>query len=266
MKYKYSDDVNKELYKAIKNYNEKRGRDIKKRGRAIVPDKLYVKTIKERFAGKPVSEIKKEIKLISSYNKLGKSSLKKVNGTPLSQYERGYFEARIPDALNFYNAEIDELTRIIGKKPEYFIRHHERLNTLKAQRNTLERVSNTLDSLDESTIKSIRAYIGISQRSEITKERDYRTFLNQMDRAMNLLGYTKADIDAVYEKLYTLTPNEFMELYREEPIIEKLYEIIGSPDKKGEYDLMVTEVTARRRVNSFLNQLDSFIAQVKNHD
>lgn len=266
MKYNYSDDINKELYKAVKNHNEKRSRDMKKIGRAIVPQKLYVKTIKERFAGKPVKEIRKEIKLIKSYNALGKNALKKVNGTSLSYYEKGYFESRIPDALKFYDSEIDELTRIIGKKPEYFVRHHERLNTLKAQRKTLERAMNDLTKLDESTIKSIRAYIGISQRSEITKERDYRTFLNQMDRAMGLLGYSKADIDKVYEKLYTLTPNEFMELYREEPIIEKLYEIIGSPEKQGEYELMVTEQTARRRVNSFLNHLDDLISQVKNHD
>ena len=266
MKYKYSDDINKELYKAVKNFNEKRARDMKKVGRAIVPQKLYVKTIKERFAGKPVSSIKKEINLIKSYNALGKSSLKKVNGTPLSQYERGYFEARIPNALDFYNKEIDELTRIIGNKPEYFVRHHERLNTLKAQRNTLERVKKDLDSLDESTIKSVRAYIRTSQRSDITKEKDYRTFLAQMDRAMELLGYSKADVDKMYEKLNKLTPNEFMELYREEPIVERIYEIIGSPENQGEYELMVTEDTARRRVNSFLKQLDSLIEQTKKHD
>lgn len=265
MRYKYSDDINKELYKAVKNFNEKRNRDMRKRGRAIVPEKLYVKTIKERFAGKPASEIKKEINLIENYNKLGKSSLKKVNGTPLSQYERKYFESRIPDALSFYNNEIDELTRIIGKKPEYFVRHHERLNTLKAQRNTLERVNTTLDSLDEDTIKSIRAYIGISQRSELTKERDYHTFLNQMERAMKLLHYSKEDIDKMYEKLYTLTPNEFIELYREEAPIEKLYEIVGSPKSEGEYELMVADKTAKTRINKFLNKLDSLIAQVKNH-
>lgn len=266
MKYNYSDDINKSLYKAVKNFNEKRSRDMKKTGRAIVPQKLYVKTIKERFAGRPLKDIQKEIKLIESYNQLGKGSLKKVNGTPLSQYESGYFKARIPDALKFYNNEIDELTRIIGKKPEYFVRHHERLNTLKAQRKTLEEAMSALNQLDENTIKSIRVYIGTSQRSEITKEKDYRGFLNQMDRAMELLGYKKSEIDAMYDKLYTLTPNEFMELYREEPIIEKIYEIIGSPHNKGDYELMVADKTAKARVNKFLNELDDLIANVKNHE
>lgn len=267
MKYNYSDDINKSLYKAVKNHNEKRSRDMKKTGRAIVPQKLYVKTIKERFAGRPLKEIQKEIKLIESYNKLGKNALKKVNGTPLSQYESGYFKARIPDAIKFYDAEIDELTRIIGKKPEYFIRHHERLNTLKAQRKTLGLAMDDLTSLDESTIKSIRAYIGTSQRSEITKERDYRTFLNQMDRAMHLLGYSKADIDNMYEKLYKLTPNEFMEFYREEPIIEKLYEIVGSPEARGDYRIMTkTDKVARTRIDTFLNNLDSSIEKIKNHE
>ena len=265
MRYKYSDDINKRLYKAVKNYNEKRERDIKHRGgRAIVPEKKYVKQIKERFADKPRSSIMKEIKLIESYNALGKSSLKRATSkSPLSNWEMEYFKARIPSAKKFYDEEINELERILKDKPEYFIKHHDRLNTLKAQRKSLDKV---LSSLSESDIKSIRAYIKISQRSQITKENDYRLFLTQLDRAMELSGYSNADIKAMYDKLNTLTPNEFIELYRKEPIIEKIYELVGSPETQGEYELMTTENTAVARIDSFLNRLDSLIAEVKNHD
>lgn len=264
MKYKYSDDVNKRLYKAVKNFNEVRSRDIKKQGRGMIPEHLYVRTIKERFAGKPKADLMKEIRLIESYNKLGKERRKRVSGySPISKWELNYFRARVPSAKEFYDKEIAELEKIIGDKPEYFLRHHERLNTLKAQRMKLEM---DLDLLDEQDIKSIRRYIANSQRSDIIKEQGYRTFLAQMDRIMEQCGYSKEDIDKIYEKLNTLTPNEFFEMYRREPLIDKLYETIGSPKSKGEYALMVTEGTAKKRIESFVRRLDTLISEAKNHE
>ena len=264
MKYKYSDDVNKRLYKAVKNFNETRNRDIKKVGRGMIPEHLYVRTIKERFAGKPKADLMKEIRLIESYNKLGKERRKKVSKySPISKWELQYFRVRIPEAKEFYDKEIAELEKIIGDKPAYFLRHHERLNTLKAQRIKLE---NDLEMLDEQEIKSIRRYIANSQRSELIKEQGYRTFLAQMDRIMEQCGYSQADIDKIYEKLNTLTPNEFFEMYRQEPLIDKLYETIGSPKNQGEYMLMTSEVTAKKRIESFVRRLDTLIAEAKNHE
>ena len=120
--------------------------------------------------------------------------------------------------------------------------------------------------LDEQEIKSIRRYIANSQRSEIIKEQGYRTFLAQMDRIMEQCGYSKAEIDAIYEKLNTLTPNEFFEMYAKEPLVDKLYETIGSPKNQGEYMLMTSEDTAKKRIDSFRRRLDTLIAEAKNHE
>ena len=49
-KYKYSADMNREIRRIVKNFNEKRMRDIRKKGIAKAPDKRYVKQIKEQFA------------------------------------------------------------------------------------------------------------------------------------------------------------------------------------------------------------------------
>lgn len=264
MAIRFDDELNRELYRVVKNFNEKRARDFKKRGRGMLPEKVYVKQIKKQFSDKPRSALIKEIRLLESYNKGRKESLKLASpNSPISKWELNYFKGNLNQTKKFYDQEINELERIIGEQPEYFIRHHERLNTLKAQRNTLNL---DLSSLSEQNVKSIRRYIEKSKRSEITKRESMNLFLTQLQRAMEQTGYTKKEIKALYEKFYTLTPNEFMEMYNEEDIIEQIYLTIDSPEGKGSYELMVASDMAKKRIESLIERSDALIAKAKDHD
>lgn len=264
MAIRFDDELNRELYRVVKNFNEKRARDFKKRGRGMLPEKVYVKQIKKQFSDKPRSALIKEIRLLESYNKGRKESLKFASpNSPISKWELNYFKANINQTKKFYDEEINELERIIGDKPEWFIRHHDRLNTLKAQRNALNL---DLTSLSEQNVKSIRNYITKAKRSEITKRESMNLFLSQLQRAMEQSGYSKSDIKALYEKFYTLTPNEFMEMYREEDIIEDIYNSVDSPEGQGKYQLMASEREVKNRINRVISRADEMVAKAKDHD
>lgn len=263
MAIRFDDELNREIRRVAQNFNKKRLRDIKKKNRAMVPEKVSVKKLKERFSDKSRSQLRKELNLLKSYTEGRQNSLKFASNEGLvSNWEYNYIKSNLGVTKRWYDNEIKELERIIGDKPEYYIRHHERLNTLKTQRETLNL---DIRTLDEQDIKAFRRYISKAQRSELTKKRGFRQFLKQLSRTMSQAGVSKNEIENILSKFDTLTVNEFMELYREEDFVEDFYTIVGSPEGKGRYQLMADSKDVKDKIKTLQENIDDMIKRAKDH-
>ena len=258
MSFRFSKELNKEIDRTFKNFNAKvKYNKTKTRGRGMLPEKVSVKAFKEKYSDKPEAEVRRQLAIYQSFGK--RNALDKTDSR-LSTWELNRFEANRSKTKSFYDTEIADLNRIIGDKPEYHLRIHNRLQTLIAQRAELDKDFTTLS---EDEIKGIRGYINYAERSELSKQRGFRLYLNQLERTMDNLGYNKKEINALFDKFNQLSENEFLEMVRNEDLIEAVYDLIDSPKKRGTYELMTDEKRARGIITEIQNQADFLVNKYK---
>lgn len=274
-RYNFKPDLNREIRRVFKNFNEKQRRDARKKGRALAPERISVKAFKERFSDKSEKEIRRQLRIYEAYNKGGKKSLDFAGaGSRLSRWEASRFKVEIPKAISWYESEIGELRGIIGDRPEFFLRQHQALGTLEDQVESLYSAMERLDELTDVEIKSIRRYIAKSERSELTKEKSFRLFLAQLERVMKLgkinengklIDISKSKREEILNKFNVLTANEFIEMFNNEDIIARFYNLVDSPKGRGRYELTTDEENASQILADFVDDIDNIIARAKNH-
>ena len=262
---KYNDDLNKRMARTVRNLNAKdRYNKSKTRGRGMLPRTLSLKQLRDKYSDKPRAELEKQLKLYQSFGKRDSLDLAFPNtNSRMSKWERDYFESNRAKTEQFYDTEISDLEKIIGNKPEYHLRQHDRLTNLQRQR---EKLNVDLSTLSEDEIKSMRAVYNYAERSEVVKRQGFRLYLSQLERTMSNLGYSQNEIDALLDTFNDLSENEFTEMVRNEDIIDSVYDLIDSPKKRGKYQLMTDEKRARKIVTDIQNQAESLVAKYKNHD
>ena len=256
---KFDKKINDEINRTVRNFNAKvRYNKTKTRGRGMLPRPISAREIKDKYSDKSRAELNKQLKLYQSFSK--RNALDLAGSNRLSNWEQDYFEQNMAKTRKFYDEEIADLERIIGDKPEYHMRLHNRLLTLKRQR---EALNNDLNELSEDQIKGMRGYFNYAERSEIVKEQSFRHYLNQLDRTMDNLGYSKAQRDELFDKFNVLSENEFTEMVRNENMIDAVYDLIDSPKGRGKYELMADEKTAENLIANIIDQADNLIAKYK---
>ena len=256
---RYNDSLNKRMNKVVRNFNAKvRYNKTKTRGKGMLPQTIRVKELRDKYSDKTRDELEKQLKLYESFG--NRSSLNKQSDSRISDWELNYFKANEAKTREFYKAEIADLERIIGGKPEYYLKMNERLNNLKAKQKQLEL---DFSKLDENQIKIMRNVFNYAERSELVKQQSFRHYLNQLERTMVNLGYKKSERDELFNKFNQLSENEFIEMIANEPLVDSIYDLIDSPKERGEYELMNDESSAREIVETLKEQANTLIAKYK---
>ena len=253
------------LSQGVTNFNAKqRYNKSKTRNRGMLPRKLSVKTIKAKYADKPKEELERQLELYKEFGKRDALDLAfPETGSRLSKWEANYFKANREKTKQFYDEEIADLQNIIGGKSELYQRQHQRLVNLSRQR---EKLDKDLSTLSENEIKSMRTVYEYAERSELSKQQGFHTYLSQLERTMDNLGYSKSEINGLINKFNVLSENEFYEMMLNEDLIDAVYDLIDSPKGRGKYELMTDENRARAIVTEIQNRVDSLIAKYKVSD
>ena len=260
MAVKFDEELNRRLLKVAKNFNQKvKYNKTKTRGRGMLPDILDVKEFKARYSDKSKAEIEKQLKLYENFSKHNALDMA-IPTSRLSRWERDYFLANMEKTKKFYDTEIADLRRITDTKDEFYLKFNPRLQDLIVKRELLDEDFNTLS---EGDIKSLRRVFSYAERSEYVKNRAIRHYFNQLERVMTLLGYSKREIDSVLDKFTVLSENEFIEMERQEDLIDIIYRIIDSPKGRGQYQIMAEELYARNAVEDIIENADAMIAKYK---
>lgn len=260
MAIRFDDELNKRILRDVKNFNAKvRYNKTKTRGKGMLPRLISTRAIKDSYSDKSRAELVKQLKIFESYG--NREAMQRASdNSRISKWELNYFKANRAKTEGFYKEEIADLQRIVGNKPEYFMKQHNRLQTLEDKLDFLNR---DFETLTEDEIKIMRSVFGYAERSELTKRRGFQTYLNQLDRVLKLRRVPKSKREELLNKFNVLSENEFTEMTRNESLIDRIYELIHSPERRGKYELTVDEAEADELIEELWSTVDDIIAKYK---
>lgn len=257
MAIRFDPNLNNEIRKTVRNFNAKvTYNKHKTRGKGMLPEKISIKDIKEKYSDKTRKELLKQLKLYQSFS--NRDALQRGKDSRLSKWEKEYFKSNLEKTKEFYDKEIEDLNRIVGDKPEYYLKQHHRLNDLKTKRDYLV---NNLNQLSEGDINKLRNAYNYAERSEIIKQKGFRLYLDQVDRLLTLRNVPKKDRDALLNKFNVLSENQFTEMVRKEDLIDRMYDLVHSPEGRGTYELTVDDAEADALIQDLWNNADDLIAK-----
>ena len=154
MAIKYDSDLNGEIRRIVKNFNQKRNRAIK-RGFSYLPNKVYVSDIKTSFDNR--TDLRRYLRELERFNKLKDAALETVEtrgGGRTSRYNLMYIKANLKNTKEFFDRQIAEAQELFYED-EYSIARRDYLFNLQTKRKYLD-----LDimNLDQSGIKTFSKY------------------------------------------------------------------------------------------------------------
>ena len=226
MAIKYDSDLNREIRRIVKNFNQKRNRAIK-RGFSYLPNRAYVSEIKTSFDTR--TELRRYLKELQKFNNLKDYALETVEtlgGGRTSRYNLWYIRDNLKDTKAFFDRQIEEARELFESDP-YSIARREYLFNLEQKRRYLDI---NIMNLDQSGIKTFQKYTRQAfnyNKSNITA---YKGFLSGVEQMMKNLGYSEKEINKLYENIGNISPAQFVKMYRRSDVIAKIYDIIPSPE------------------------------------
>lgn len=260
MAIKYDEQLKKRITRIAKNFNAKtRYNKTKTRGRGMLPRTLSARNIMDKYSDKSRAELEKQLKLYQSFG--SREALERASDdSRISKWEYNYFKENYDKTIKFYDNEIDELQRLIGDKPEYYLKQHNRLQTLEDRRAFLQQ---NLETLSEDNIKTMRAVYNYAERSELIKRQGFRLYLSQLERVLILRKVKKSEREALLNKFNVLTENEFTEMVRNESDIDAVYTMVYSPKGRGKYELVSDDKKADDAIKKLKANVDDIIKKYK---
>lgn len=249
---------NEQAQRIVKSYNQKLTR-AKNRGLSHLPEKQSLRELRQQFPNR--NELSKHLTQLKTFNEMGSSAFDIIEtkaGGKLSRYELYYIKANLKDTKEFYDKLIDDAQGYFENDP-YSIARRDYVLNLQAKRNYLSR--NLMD-LDQSGIKSFQKYIDYANNFDRLNAIGYRNFLKGVTDVMELQGYDDDMINMIYDKVSELTPAQFFKMYHENDVIDKIYDLIVSPNHKGAA-INTQDQDAKTAVTKFLKDLDLMVEKAK---
>ena len=218
MAFKISASAEKNLNKAINNFNRKVKR-LEKVDREIdIPEKESITAIKQRVTNK--WELNREIDRLERFTKRNAEELiKNKSGLVLSRWEYENLQREQKRLNARLLREIERYGNItpkeFGKKQAatYAQMGDEKLSNLKARQKAIS--SKSLSKINREQLKSLEALIN---KTNANYRKDKEVFYNNYldGTLLNLgyyVGYDKEKLDYIKEKLNELTPDQFIKAF-----------------------------------------------------
>ena len=215
MAIRFDPAYNAEIRRAVRNFNQKRNRAIK-RGFRNLPPQMKVSELKARYEKR--SDLNRELKLIKAFSK--EDALETVEtsgGVTAIKWEVQYLKGNLKAAKEFYDRKIYKLSAL---DTDLTVMKKELLNNYKAKRSLLDL---EIMNLDPSHFASYRATIDEYQNYRLQQQSSYRGWMNEVEVIMKRLGYDNKTINKFFEGFDKLSPSEFVTMYRQSNLISRIY-------------------------------------------
>lgn len=262
MAIRYTKEYNKEIRQAVKHFNSVRS-NLSKKGIKLTPSPMKVSELKARYQTR--RELNKELTLLNKVSSSSDSLLRKVEnqgGATAIKWNLDYLKLNEQKAIDYYERERELILKKVGRFPGERTRLdniEEKLNYLKLDKDYMNQEQ------FRSYQASVRNYLSIPAKIK----GGYRGFLIEVEEAMKMVGYSKDEIDSVFDKLSELSPNQFHQFYEENELVGRIYEFIQSPKhhkskEELEEDLTTSKEDIKSKLGTFITELDDNIEKYKN--
>lgn len=250
----YDDAYNKEISRVVHNFNQKRNRAIKA-GKGIVPGPVKVSELKARYSTR--RDMNRELRLLKEFSKRDAlEEVENLGGAKAVKWEVGYLKENLKYAKEYFDREIAKVHHIPDKMS---VIRNEYVNNLKAKRQFLDLEMALLDPSDFRTFKkTFDEYLYANER----KVASYRAWLKEVEMIMRNIGIDNKTINKFFEGFDSLTPEQFITMYRESNLIKRIYELY-IPTDDGEFQLSTSEDDAKNLIEEAIAQKEEIIKQAK---
>lgn len=238
MAYKISASSEKELQKAVRNFNSKIRRLEKSDKKLTLPEKTNISIIKERIYDK--RSLNREIDKLQAFTLRGmEDELTLESGLKITKYEYENLlkeQKRLSAKLYRTERKIGDLMATKGGKSlHYKVKELGRqdLINLQDKRASLREIN--LIKANKDDLSDLRGLIsGILRHEKYDESIFIDNFTNQM--ILNLgywAGVDENTLNSIREQLSTLSEKEFMKLYNSEEYIRSVKEYYNETNRKG---------------------------------
>ena len=247
---KFTPKENKFIYNSVRNYNKrvKRANEGGKIYKKDLPDLASVYDIKHNYSTK--KEALQEAKNLNAFTRL---SGKQSKAGFVSDYDHYLIENNRENAKKFFKHQYNQLKKVAQP---YRL---DQQNRLKLYENYYNRLNRKTDLMTEEELKQTAGAIDYYREFHNKQGAGYRGFLEEIDIIMRNRRIPEAKRNEYFNKLKQLTPQEFYDLYVESDVVERLYDLVDSPDYK-ESGLKPTEIKLNepdpQKVDEWLETLD----------
>lgn len=255
MAIRYTKDYNAEIRRVVHNFNQKRNRAIK-RGIRNLPPQMTVSELKSRYETR--KDLNRELSLLRKFNSRS-DALKEIEtsgGAKAIKWEYDYLKANIKYAKEYFDREIEHAihldTPLLVSQADYVL-------NLKSKRDYLDL---ELAELTPSQYRTYRKTINEFLYANERKESSYRNWLTEVEYIMRQIGYDDDFIDDFFEGFDQLTPEQFLNMYRQSNLISRVYELY-LPTKSGDFQLSTTEKDAKEIIETLKSKKGEIIRKAK---
>lgn len=254
MAIRYSGAYNKEISRVVQNFNRKRNRAIKQ-GKRLVPPKMTVSDLKLRYENR--RDLNRELKLLEKFGKRDALvEVENAGGAKAVKWEVQYLKSNLKYAKEYFDREIKKASHI---DTSMAVTKKEHLDNLRAKRQFLDLELSQLSPEDFRTFKkTMNDYFYGNKRNL----QDYRNWLNEVELIMRNMGYDNKTIDKFFEGFDTLTPEQFINLYRENALVSRIYELY-IPTNDNSFKLSTSEEDAKNLIDTMMEEKDQMIERAK---
>lgn len=259
MAIKYTPEYNKKIRQEVNAFNKRVGRLQKKYGTRRVAQPVSVKGLKSAYTTR--ADMDRKLKLLHNYNEQtmnDKIMITKEN-VRTNKYEWQTFK------LNHKVADRN-LSKLVKKSEQNDKREgrffpSQRTRSLRAQKT----------NLGDGKIKSYRKYITArkiasrySDKLEKTNQTFYENFFDMLWSNQEFAGIDADAVQDAHDMFESLSPEQLLELYNNEPDVMRLVEDYHLYHDTGGEAVTDTEaVRARVRFENLMEELPQLIAKYK---
>lgn len=256
MAIRYDANYNAKINRVVKNFNQKRNRAIK-RGFKNVPAPIKVSDLKARYTTR--SEMNKQLTQLSRFAKGRNDVLRKIEnegGATAIQWEFDYLKSNVKAAKEFFKKEYQLISSKVGDYP--------------GERMHLDNIAKKLSTLDldlaymnQSQFNSYRSAIYEYINKPKNYGAAYRGFLSEVENVMTLVGIPEESKKLFFDKISTLTPEQFNKLYQTSDLISRVYDLADSPEYTGTVKINTSKDEAIDLISSLIEETDDLVKQAK---
>lgn len=225
MAIRYDKNLNKEINKTIKNFNQKIARLEREEKALFIPNKITKRELTESYTNR--TDLRRKLKDLKSFSERGAEKLLTTSGgVIISQYELGNIKRERRRILYNINRDLKKLgetkVKVAGKIQDVTFRESADENYL----NKLERYKLLKRDLAKMTPEQFERYKNLLGRTrEYQSYRDtrfYNAYLNGIMQIGRFYNVDESKLKAISQKFYELDPDKFLEVYDSDKAVQTI--------------------------------------------
>lgn len=256
MAIRYTPEYNAEIRRRVHNFNQNR----KRAELAGVPKNRLPNPVK-------VSELKANIKTKSELervlNQLDKFSKKATNDRinvgedfKTTKWNYDYLKINRNLAKEYFENEYKRVEKRVSQLPG----ERNYLDTISAK---IELLSKDINTLEDREFRASLNAVNEFMQAPSQRKTAYRSYLTVVEEVMDTLNIDKATKDAFFKKFEQLTPTQFLYMYDNNALIERVYELYFKRTENGEVQLNTDVNSANEIIEELLEQADLMVEDAK---